>query len=273
MEKYSGSIFRLFTTAYENRHLLRMMIYREVIGKYRGSMLGVAWSLFTPLIMLVIYTFVFSVIFRAKWGVGEGGSKTDFAIILFVGIIIHAIFAECINRAPLLIVDNINYVKKVIFPIEIFPWVALGVSLFHASMSLVVLLVFQFIVTGSIQVTAPLFIIVLLPLLLITIGCAWVFAAAGVFLRDISQTVGLFTTALLFLSPIFYPVSALPRDLQFWLYVNPLTYFIEESRKVLVYGQQPDWALWLLYSGIGLLVAWIGFYFFQKARKGFADVL
>ena len=122
-------------SVWRNRSLIVAMVKREVVGRYRGSIMGLAWSFFSPLLMLMIYTFVFSVVFKARWGVGGEESKTDFAIILFVGMIVHGLFAECVNRAPALILSNVNYVKKVIFPLEILPWVAFGSALFHTAIS------------------------------------------------------------------------------------------------------------------------------------------
>jgi lipopolysaccharide transport system permease protein len=249
------------------------MTRREVVGRYRGSALGLAWSFFNPILMLVIYTFVFSTVFKARWGVGGGESKGNFAIILFVGMIVHGLFAECINRAPQLIISNVNYVKKVVFPLEILPWVAMGSALFHASISLVVLLTVQLILNFWLPWTAILFPLIMLPLVFATMGFAWFLAATGVFVRDIAQTTGIFTSVLLFISPVFYPISALPQKFQIILLLNPLTFIIEEARKVLIGGKLPDLAGLGLYCMISLLIAWAGFWWFQKTRRGFADVL
>lgn len=260
---------------WRNRDLLIALIKREVIGRYRGSVMGIAWSFFNPLLMLTIYTFVFSVVFKARWGTGGGSeeSRTDFAILLFVGMIVHGLFAECINRAPALILSNVNYVKKVIFPLEILPWVAFGSALFHTAISVAVLLVAQLIFNHYIPWTAIIFPIVLLPLALIAMGLAWFLSAFGVFVRDIGQVTGMFTTVLLFLSPVFYPLSALPAEYQAWLQLNPLAFIIEEGRKVLVFGQLPSLGHWSVLTAAGMLVAWLGFAWFQKTRRGFADVL
>lgn len=258
---------------WRNRSLIVALVKREVIGRYRGSVIGIAWSFFNPLLMLVIYTFVFSVVFKARWGLGGEESKTDFAIILFVGLIVHGLFAECINRAPTLVLSNVNYVKKVIFPLEILPWVAFGSALFHATISLVVLLLAQLILSHQMPWTMILFPFVLLPLVFMAMGFAWFLAAFGVFVRDVAQITGMFTTALLFISPVFYPISALPIKYQGWLQLNPLAFIIEEGRKVLVFGQLPDIGQWSIMMAAGILIAWVGFAWFQKTRRGFADVL
>jgi lipopolysaccharide transport system permease protein len=223
-------------------------------------------------LMLAVYTFVFSVVFKARWGVA-GDDMVNFAIIIFAGLIVHGLFAECINRAPNLIVSYPNYVKKVVFPLEILPSVALGSALFHAGVSLAVLLIAQLILTQRLPWTVIMFPIVLLPLLLSTAGFAWLLSALGVYVRDIGQTTGILTTVLMFLSPLFYPLSALPEQYRMWLYLNPLTFIIEEGRDVLIFGRLPDWAGWGLALVASMLISAAGFWWFQKTRKGFADVI
>jgi lipopolysaccharide transport system permease protein len=273
MQKFSTSPRELFASLWRNRSLVRALVKREVVGRYRGSVMGIAWSFFNPLLMLVIYTFVFSGVFKARWGVGVDESKTDFAIILFVGMIVHGLFSECVNRAPGLILSNVNYVKKVIFPLEILPWVAFGSALFHTTISLVVLLLAQLALGQQIPWTVILFPFILILLVFATMGFAWFLAALGVYVRDIGQITGMFTTVLLFISPVFYPISALPIQYRGWLQLNPLTFIIEEGRNTLIFGKLPDIRQWAIMLFISLLIAWAGFALFQKTRKGFADVL
>jgi lipopolysaccharide transport system permease protein len=271
-QAFSASIVELFASQWRNRRLIIQLAKRDVLGRYRGSVLGLAWSFFNPLLMLVVYTFVFSVVFKARWGLA-GEDKVSFAIILFAGLIVHGLFAECINRAPNLIVSNPNYVKKVVFPLEILPSVTLGSALFHAGVSLVVLLITQLIVTQRLPWTVIIFPLVLLPLLLSTVGFAWLLSALGVYLRDVGHTTSILTTVLMFLSPLFYPLSALPENYRIWLHLNPLTFIIEEARNVLIFGRMPNWSGWTLALVAGTLVSAGGFWWFQKTRKGFADVL
>jgi len=273
MRRFSASPTEMVSSFWRNRQLILQMSKREAIGRYRGSIMGIAWSFFNPLLMLVIYTLVFSVVFKARWGTGINESKTDFAIILFVGLIVHGLFAECINRAPSLIITNVNYVKKVVFPLEILPWVALGATLFHAAISLVVLLIAQLIFNQFVPLTAVLLPLVLLPLVLGTMGLAWFLAALGVYLRDVSQITGMFAMIMLYISAVFFPITALPERYQFWLQINPLAISIDQSRKVLVFGQMPDFSVFAVMLGLGAIIAWSGFAWFQKTRKGFADVL
>lgn len=255
-----------------HRQLIARMSRREVLGRYRGSVMGLMWSFLTPLFMLAIYTFVFSVVFRARWGTGEE-SKTQFAVVLFAGLLVHSLFAEVINRAPNLILENVNYVKKVIFPIEILPVVQLVAATFHSLVSVLVLLVAGLLLNGTLPITALLFPVVILPLLALILGLAWALASLGVFVRDVGQTIGLVTSVLLFLSPVFFPIQSLPIALRPWMQLNPLTFIIEQARAVLVWGHSPNWTGLLLYGLIATAVMWLGFVWFQKTRKGFADVL
>jgi lipopolysaccharide transport system permease protein len=263
----------LASSLWRNRQLIAQMTKREVMGRYKGSAMGLAWSFFNPVFMLVVYTFVFSVIFKSRWGVGEEESKSMFAIVLFIGMIVHGLFAEVLNRAPSLILSNVNYVKKVVFPLEVLPVVSMGAALFHSVISVGVLLAAFVLFKGYLPWTAIFFLLVLLPLVIFTLGLAWMLASLGVFLRDLGQTIGIITTVLLFLSPVFYPSSALPKGYQNWLLLNPLTFFIEESRNVLIWGRMPDWAGWGIAYLASLAMAWLGFAWFQKTRKGFADVV
>jgi lipopolysaccharide transport system permease protein len=267
------SLTSLARSLWQHRELISQMTKREVVGRYRGSVMGLAWSFFNPILMLVVYTFVFSVIFKAKWGTGADESQTTFAIVLFVGMIVYGLFAEMANRAPNLILSNVNYVKKVIFPLEILPVISLGAALFHTLISLAVLLSTILLFNGSLAWTVIYFPLILTPLLLATLGVAWFLASIGVFVRDVGQTVGIFTTVLMFLSPVFFPITALPEKFQVWLLLNPLTFIIEQSRAVMIFGKQPDWVGLAIYSVASMAVAWAGYWWFQKTRKGFADVL
>jgi lipopolysaccharide transport system permease protein len=250
------------------------MIRREIVGRYRGSALGVLWSLITPLFMLGVYTFVFSVVFQARWTADRQPASTiEFAIILFTGLIIFQLFAEVVNRAPTLILSNVNYVKKVIFPLDILPVIALGSALFHAMVSLIVLFGFMIVFMDGIPLTALLLPVVLAPFLLMILGFGWFLASLGVFVRDIAQFLGTLVMALMFLSPVFFPSSALPTWIRPYLFLNPVALPIEQVRDVLIWGKRPDLVGLFVYAIIALVVAVLGYMWFQKTRKGFADVL
>lgn len=271
--KPSTSLWLLISTAYVNRQLIIQMIKREILGRYRGSIFGLFWSLLNPIVMLIIYTFVFAVIFKAKWGEVSGESKADFALILFAGMNIFAIFSESITKAPSLIINNSNYVKKVVFPLEVLSIISVGSSLFHGLVGFIVLTFGLLLINGFISWTIIFLPLIFVPLVLFSLGLSWFLASLGVFLPDLRQAIGIFATVLLFLSPVFYPVSALPEAFQKLIFLNPLTFIIEQTRAVLIFGSQPDWYGLVIYSFIACGIAWLGFVWFQKTRKGFADVL
>jgi len=263
----------MLASCWHNRSIVWKMAHREVHGRYKGAAMGLAWSFITPIFMLAVYTFVFAVIFKSRWGTGVNESKTEFAVVLFVGMIVHALFAEVINRAPTLIVANTNFVKRVVFPIEILPIVAMGSALFHGLVSTLVLLAAFMLFNGYLHWTIVLFPVVIFPLLVLTIGLAWIFASLGVFVRDIGQTTVIITTVMMFLAPVFYPISAIPEKFRVAIMMNPLTFIIDQARNVLVFGRLPDWYGLAIYTMVAALVAWLGYVWFQKTRKGFADVL
>lgn len=276
MNPYSSppaSLYAMGASLWRHRQLIARMTRREVAGRYRGSIMGLLWSLLTPLFMLLIYTFVFSVVFKARWGEGLEQGRGQFALILFAGLIVHGLFAEVLQRAPQLILAHTNYVKKVVFPLEVLPVVQLLAASFHALVSLGVLLLAQMVLGPAIPWTALFLPLVALPLLLLTLGLAWLLASLGVFVRDIAQGMGLLTSVLLFTAPVFFPLHVLPAALQPWLQLNPLTFIIEQTRAVLIWGQLPNAGGLALYSLCALMVAMLGFAWFQKTRKGFADVL
>jgi lipopolysaccharide transport system permease protein len=257
-----------------HRSLIGQMVAREIVGRYKGSVLGLTWSILHPILMLAVYTFVFSVVMRARWNAPSADdSRTQFALLLFAGMIVHSFFSEVLTRAPGLIVGNVNYVKKVVFPLEILPVVTTLVALFHVVVSLSVLLLAFALFNHHLHWTAALAPLVLLPLLLVNLGVGWMLASLGVYSRDLGQVVGLASTVLLFLSPVFYPVSSLPAAVQPWMLINPLTFIIEQMRAVVIWGQAPDWAGLGLYAVLSALFAWAGFLWFQKTRRGFADVI
>ncbi len=252
--------------------LIVQMAKRDVAGRYRGSFAGLFWSFFNPLLMLVIYTFVFGVIFKARWN-GQVSGHFGFALVLFAGLNINSLFAECANRAATLIIENTNFVKKVVFPLETLSWSTLGSALFHLLISTIALLVIELLVKGHIPWTVVLFPIVVAIFLPFVAGIIWLLASFGVFLRDLKQAITIVTTALMFLAPIMYPMTMIPTQYRDWMYLNPLTVIVVASQDVLIWGRPPSWLHLGLYALVSCLFAWLAFAWFQRTRKGFADVL
>jgi len=272
MQKFSVLPSEIFLSYWRNRELIYSLAKREVLGRYRGSMIGIFWSFLTPLLMLIVYTFVFGVIFKTRWG-GGGDSKIEFALVLFAGLMVFNLFAECITRAPTLIISNVNYVKKIVFPLEILPWVSFLSAIFHMLVSLVVWLIFYLMMFGIPHLTLFWLPVVLIPLMLFVLGLSWTLASLGVYLRDIGQVIGVLTTVLMFLSPIFYPITSLPESYQSLFLLNPLTPIIEQTRDVIIFGKTPNGLGLILATLISTMIAWAGLFWFQKTRKGFADVI
>ncbi|MFT6779373.1 MAG: lipopolysaccharide transport system permease protein [Paraglaciecola sp.] len=257
---------------YKHRTLIGQMVKREILGRYKGSVLGIFWSFVNPLIMLAVYTFVFSFVFNARWST-ESESKAEFALALFIGLMVHSLFAECINRAPSLIINNVNYVKKVVFPLEILSVITMGSTLFHFMISLLVWVSLFLFINHNLYWTVVYLPLIILPLVLFTLGVTWFLSSLGVYLRDVGQLTGVVTTVMLFLAPVFYPLSVLPEQYHIYIYANPLTLIIEQSRAVLMFGQVPDFKALAVALLVSILVAWLGYIWFSKTRRGFADVL
>jgi lipopolysaccharide transport system permease protein len=261
---------------WRQRSLIRQFTRREIEGRYRGSFLGLFWSFVNPLVMLLIYTFVFGVIFKARWPQAKSNSLGEFAVVLFCGLIAFNTFSECVNRSSGLIVTVPNYVKKVVFPLEILPVSVLGSALFHLLVSLSILMVANLLISGTVYWTLLLLPLVALPLIFLSLGLAWFLASLGVFVRDVTYTVTLVVQVLFFLTPIVYSVDSIkgiPSTIQLLMRLNPMASIVENFRRVVLWGQQPSWiglALWLL--GTGTIMV-LGYAWFMKTKKAFADVI
>jgi lipopolysaccharide transport system permease protein len=258
---------------WRHRELTLQMARREIASRYRTSYLGMIWAALTPLWLLAIYTFVFAVVFKAKWGRGGGGSTAEFGLTLFCGLIVFNLFSETINRATTLVASNPNYVKKVVFPLETFVVSILLASLFTMVVSVGVWLVGMLLIVGVPPVTALWFPVVVLPVCLMTCGLSWVLASLGVFLRDVGHAVLLITHMLFFLTPIFYRVEIVPPKFQAVMWINPLTHAVQDARRVLMWAETPDWSWWAASMIAAALVALGGYAFFMKSKRAFADVI
>lgn len=257
--------------------MLWQLVRRDIAGRYRGSFGGLAWSLVTPVLMLGVYLFVFGYVFNPRHAAGAapagGGDIAQLGLSLFCGVLVHGMFAECLVRAPSVIVGQPSYVKKIVFPLELLPLVTVGSALFHLLVALAVLLAGVVVFAGPPGVVALAAPFALAPLVLMSAGVAWLVASLGVFLRDIGQLTGLAATVLMFLSPVFYPVDALPPDWRWLAHASPLTVPIEALRDVLLRDRAPDAAALAGYWALALAVCVLGWQWFARTRKGFADVL
>ena len=260
---------RIFADIWHNRYLLGQLIKRDVLLRYRGAIFGVLWIFMSPLIMLAIFAFIFGHIFQARWPQQE--SSIPFWLLLYSGLIAFNVFAETISRAPTSVRGYPSFVKKIIFPVNILPIVPLGATLVHAGFNFLILFS-ALAITGHLYAGILLFPLLITPMILLALGLSWFLAALGVFIRDMTQIVPVFVQMLLFLSPVFYPVSAVPEVLRPIYQYNPLGTVIEISRAAII-GQQIEWDAWGASFGLCLVVAILGHAFFQHSRDEFADVL
>lgn len=258
---------------FKNRELLWYLVKRNIQSRYRGSLLGFCWSVIQPLMMLCVYTFVFSIVFKARWGNNTGNAQTSFAIIMFAGMSVFNIFSESVNNCCQAVSMNPNYVKKVVFPLEILPVVPIVSAFLLGLIWFVLLIIGTLIVFGSIHWTVFLLPVTLCPLLLITLGVGWWVASLGVYIRDIQYVTGIIIQVLFFMTPVFYPISAVPEKYQWALRLNPLTIIVEETRNIFLLGKLPDWSAVSFLFLIGIIIAYLGFIWFSKTKKGFSDVL
>jgi lipopolysaccharide transport system permease protein len=276
---YSGRLFcsplKVFSSAWNQRTLILRLARREIEARYRGSVLGIAWSLIVPLALLAVYTFVFSVILGARWDLPITG-RGVFALVLFSGFILFNVFAECVNRAPSLMLDHVGYIKKLVFPLETFAWVTVLVALFNALVSSTAFFLGYLLAIGLPPISAVAFPLTLVPLVFLALGLTWFLASVGVYVRDMQQFVPVLVTILMFMTPIFYPpelLERLPDAARTLIEASPLAIAVAQARGTLFHAAFPDWASLAVQLVLSWLVAWLGFMWFNKTRKGFADVV
>ena len=268
----AGFLAEPFSAFGRHRSLTWELTKRDVLGRYRGASFGLLWSVLSPFLMLLVYSVAFGSVFKSRWPQqAEGGP--DYTLILFVGLIVHGFFTECLSRAPSLVVGNPSYVKRVVFPLEVLPWPMLLSAFFHMLMNVLVLLVLFVARYGAPPWTVVMLPLVMLPLAMLGAGIGWLFASLGVYLRDISQITGVLSAALLFLSSAVVPVDTLPPKYQFIFRLNPLSFIIDQARAAALWGQMPDWAGLGLYLLGATVFAYLSYAWFRATRPGFADVL
>lgn len=265
---------RMVSTVWSHRQLILQFSKREVLKRYKGSYLGMFWSFINPVFMLLIYTFVFGVILRTRWGTNLSDSSiAGFALTLFTGLIIFNVFSECVTAAPGLIVNNPNYVKRTIFPLEILPISMLGSALVHSLVSLLVLFAGLILFRVTLSWTVLLFPLVYVPLILLCLGLGWFLSSVGVFVRDIGQLVAIIVQMLFFMTPVFYPLTAIPLKFQFVFNLNPMTFIVSQFRQVILWQQLPTLWEYLLLLSVTMIICLAGYLWFMKSKKTFADVL
>ena len=261
----------VYATLWQHRGLMLELIKREFSGRYQGSFGGIAWSFIQPLFLLSVYTVAFGVILKSRWGFS--GGTAEYALMLFAGLIILNTFSEVLSKSSTLITSNPNFVKKVVFPLELLPVITVVTALIHALIGIAVWFLGYILVYGIPKATAILFPVILICFVPVLLGMGWFLAAMGVIVRDISQLTGLVNHTLLFLTPIFYSIEAAPLQLQKILALNPLTFIIEQFRLILFYGQMPALRGMAVYFVLATLFAWLTLVLFRRLRPTFADLV
>jgi lipopolysaccharide transport system permease protein len=263
----------LLRTTWRGRALIIQFTRRDIEGRYRSSLLGLAWSFVNPLVLLLVYTFVFGAVLKQRWPGAASDRLSEFGLVMFAGIIAYGLFSECVSRAPTLIVGVPNYVKRVVFPLELLPFSVLGSALFHTAVSFGVLLILHVAMGGGIAWTWLLIPVVLLPAVFISLGLLWAFASLGVFVRDLGYLVALVVQVLFFLTPVFYPIEAVPERVRRVIAWNPLASVVTGVRAAIFPGMTVPWTALLVSSALGLFLMMIGYAWFMRTRRSFGDVL
>ena len=266
-------VLQAFRTIANHWGLIVGLTRRDISQRFRSSMLGPVWLIAQPLLLLALYSFVFQIVLRARWGIeGPGGSPVPFGLVLFVGLALHAIVADTLVRAPATITANVSLVKRVIFPVEILPVVNVASSLVTAMMSFALLAIAMIVFAGFLHPVSILCVVPVLALAMLTVGIGWMLAALGVYVRDLNQMAPVISTLLLFTAPVVYPIEMVPKEFHILLAMNPLTIPVEWCRQILFEGVF-FYPRGVGFIGISVLVYVLGFGFFRLLRREFADVL
>ena len=262
----------VFEVLWVHRDLIGRLARRQILQRYRGSAFGLLWSLFHPLLMLGVFTFVFGKVLPTRTGLVVEETPS-FGLMLFAGLVVFWMLSECLSRAPGLVLENPAFVKRIVFPLEILSWVVVASALFHTMVSAVVLVVATFFVQGSVSWSIATLPLVFVPIALLGLAACWFFSALGVYVRDIQQVMPVLVTALMFLTPIFYTADALPEIYRTILLLNPLAGAVEQVRAITLTGALPDWPSLLSSLLFSWALAWLSLAWFARTRWGFADVV
>ena len=265
-----ADIYRSLVT---HRLILRQLVRRDILSRYRKSALGMVWALLTPLLTFMIYAYVFSTILKVRFPSRVPDVDYNYGIILFSGLMLHFFITEVITRSPMLVLENVNFVKKVVFPLEMLSIVATGSAAVTLGFNFVILIAAILFFTGTVPPTILLVPLVWIPYFAIVVGISWIFASLGVFLRDIGHVVGILSTVLLFGSPILFPPDTLPDFVETLIWFNPLSVPVHATRDLALWGVTPNLEHLAIYTGVAAVFLWLGAFWFQRTKKGFADVV
>jgi len=256
---------------WDHRNLIAMMVKRDSLGKYKGSLLGVLWPMINPIGHLILYTFLFCIILKVR--LGGDGSTSNFALYLMAGLLPWGAFSEAVSRSSICILEHPNYVKRVVFPLQTLPVITVLSTLVTEAMAFVILVAGVALFTHKIHATLLFLPLVCVSQLMLTTGICWFLASLGVYIRDIRHMMALALAAWMYATPIVYPATSLPANFQFLLWLNPMAGIVLDYRRVVLEGLPPDWYHYGAYTVVALSAFFIGFKFFEKTKKSFADVM
>lgn len=262
----------MFHSMWRHRHLASLLIGRNVEASFRGSVLGKLWTALVPILRLAIYTTVLGLILRVQWP-GHHNKPLETALLYFVGLTFFDFFMETISSAPSLMADNVNFVKKVVFPLEILPCATIGAALVRFAVTSAIVLLFFIVIRGVPPLAAISIPLVVAPFALLVLGVAWFLSALGAYVRDLRQLTSVLALVMMYLSPIFFPLVMVPERARDFFYANPLAFPIEATRGALFAGQWPTWWALLAYAAVAWFFAAAGYRWFLRTKSGFADVL
>jgi len=258
---------------WQKRDLIFQLTRRNIQNRYKGTIIGLLWLVIIPLVMLVVYTFVFSVIFKARWGTGASESRVAFALILFCGLALFNIFADSVNGSASIISGNPNYVKKVVFPLEALPVSVVFSAIFFGLISFLILFAGILIFMHKFSIFIIFLPLVFIPLFLLSCGVSWFVASLGAYIRDLTHVVTILIQILIFMTPVFYNIDMVPPTFRFVLNINPLSHIVQAGRNVLIFEKAPGWRALAIITIISLIIFQLGYAWFMKTKRGFADVV
>jgi lipopolysaccharide transport system permease protein len=260
-----------FYSMWKNRGLIRTLVRRDILSRYTGSFGGAFWTLLNPLIMMLTYFFVFGVVMGSTFP--NDTSKTGFALYFLAGMLPWLAFNEAIARAPFIMVEHRNFIKKLVFPVETLPVNVVAAGLVTEFFGMILFALALLLIRGRVPLTLVYLPLVIIPQILLTTGLAWFLAALGVFVRDLGQVIGYLLTVLMFITPIFYSEEKMPGFAAYLQKVNPIFTLVHSYRAVLLESKPPDWTSlgWLAVTAS--LIFLLGHAWFYKLRKSFADLI
>lgn len=259
------------TSLFGFRTLIKLMVKRDFQSRYRGSLLGALWPLIHPVGHLLLYTFVFCVVLKVRFG--QDGSTGNFALYLMSGLLAWGAISESLARSTTCVLEVPNYVKRVVFPVEIIPLVVAISALTTQLGGMLILSLCAGVYQQSLHASLLYIPMIMLPQIMFMVGLSWILASLGVYVRDIRHLMSLALSAWMYMTPIVYPASALPENLRFLIWINPVAGMVGDYRRVMLEGKAPDFGIFAVYSAVSIVLFFAGYYFFMKTKRSFADVM